>query len=283
MSGITREAAPLLAIFAAAMFCGEVRSLNEVDVKSRPVVQMPRETVSLPDSVDLEPGEYGGHLQDVCRDGKFLYWTHTRTILKTGFDGRIVARAEDSDHNAGCRVKDGRLYVAVCKRGGRIPLADREEYQLQINIYDAGDLHLIEKKVIAGAFDRAGSLEILPDGSFVIGCLRPPEVASDQVRFYHLSEDFKVLSRHEIDRMPVRFGIENIKYYGGRLYCFIYDGDTVVLDGKSFVEKGRHSETGGQLGAVLEKDGVWVGRCEAREDTPSIYRSSLIRAADFRP
>ena len=250
------------AILAAAMIgCG---------------VQTPPETIA------LESGEYGGHLQDVCRDGKFLYWTHTYTILKTGFDGRIVARVADPDHNAGCRVKDGRLYVAVCKRGGRIPLEDREKYRLQVNIYDAEDLHLIEKKVIEGAFDRAGSLEILPDGSFVIGCLRPPEVAEDQVRFYHLTEDFKVLSRHEIDRMPVRLGIENIKYYDGRLYCFIYDGDTVELDWKTFSETGRFSGTGGQLGALLEKTGVWTGRCETGKETPGVYRSSLNRSADFR-
>lgn len=151
-----------------------------------------------PDTIELEPGKYGGHLQDVTRAGDFLYWAHTRTILKTDLNGKVLASVRDLDHNAGCQVRDGKLYVAVCTRGGIISPEDREKYKLQINVYDASDLHLIEKKVIEDAFDRAGSLAILPDGSFVVGCLRPPDVRVDQVRFYHLSPDFKVLSRHVI-------------------------------------------------------------------------------------
>lgn len=233
----------------------------------------------LPGVVELTSGEYGGHPQDVCRDGDFLYWAHTRTILKTDFSGRVVASVRDPDHNAGCRVKDGKLYVAVCRVGGHIKLDDRKKCQLQINIYDANDLHLIERKVIEGAYDRAGSLEVLPDGSFVVGCLRPPEVREDQVRFYHLSKDFKVLSRHEIDNMKVKLGIEVIKYYDGDLYCFIYGGDTVRIDAKTFEEKGRIKNTEGQLGAVIEKDGFWT--CTYKEEKGEsgklVYKSKIVK------
>lgn len=225
--------------------------------------------VRLPDSVNLEPGMYGGHLQDVTRDGNFLYWAHTRTILKTDLDGKILASVRDPDHNAGCQVKDGRLYVAVCAKGGvirpeDIRPEDREKYKLQVNVYDACDLHLIEKKVIEEAFDRAGSLAILPDGSFVVGCLRPPDVRADQIRFYHLSPEFKVLSRHEIDDMPIRLGIEVIKYHRGDLWLFSYDGKTVRLDAMTFAEKGRYDGLTGALGAVFDGDRFWYAKCDKK-------------------
>lgn len=239
-----------------------------------------------PDTIELEPGKYGGHLQDVTRAGDFLYWAHTRTILKTDLNGKVLASVRDLDHNAGCQVRDGKLYVAVCTRGGIISPEDREKYKLQINVYDASDLHLIEKKVIEDAFDRAGSLAILPDGSFVVGCLRPPDVRVDQVRFYHLSPDFKVLSRHVIGDMPIRLGIEVIKYHRGDLWLFSYGGKTVRLDAMTFAEKGRYDGLKGELGAVFVGDGFWYAKCDKEvgssfdkvNKSKTVFRSSLVRA-----
>lgn len=239
----------------------------------------------LPDIVELEAGKYGGHLQDVTRDGDFLYWAHTRTILKTDLSGKVLASVRDPDHNAGCQVWRGKLYVAVCTRGGIIRPEDREKYRLQINVYDAGDLHLLEKKVIENAFDRAGSLAILPDGSFVVGCLRPPDVRADQIRFYHLSPEFKMLSCREINDMPIRLGIEVIKYHRGDLWLFSYGGKTVRLDAQTFMEKCRYDELKGALGGVFEKNEFWYARCDrevgsafdTRENFQVVFRSSLKR------
>ena len=239
----------------------------------------------LPDVVELEPGMYGGHLQDVTRDGEFLYWAHTRTILKTDLSGKILASVRDFDHNAGCQVLDGKLYVAVCTRGGVIRPEDREKYKLQINVYDAGDLHLVEKRMIENAPDRAGSLAILPDGSFVVGCLRPPDVRADQVRFYHLSPGLKVLSRHEIGDMPIRLGIEVIKYHSGDLWLFSYGGKAIRLDAATFAEKGRYDGLKGELGAVFDGDGFWYAKCERevglafdqKDWSKAVFHFSLIR------
>ena len=60
------------------------------------------------------PGEYLGHLQDVCMDGSFIYWAHTQYIVKTDLRGNLVDSVEAEGHNAGCAVRNGRLYVAVC-------------------------------------------------------------------------------------------------------------------------------------------------------------------------
>ena len=241
----------------------------------------------LPEIVELEPGKYGGHLQDVTRDGEFLYWAHTRMILKTDLSGKVLASVRDSDHNAGCQVRDGKLYVAVCTKGGVIRPEDREKYKLQINVYDVDDLHLVEKRVIENASDRAGSLAILPDGSFVVGCLRPPDVRADQVRFYHLSPEFKVLSCREIGDMPIPLGIEVIKYYDGDLWLFSYGGKTIRLDAATFAEKGRYDGLKGALGAVFDGDGFWCAKCDKEvgssfdgaNKSQTIFHSSLIRTS----
>ncbi len=231
-----------------------------------------------PDAIRLKDGAYGGHLQDVCRAGDCLYWAHTRTILKTDLKGRVLASVKDPHHNAGCRVKDGKLYVAVCRVGGRISKEAMKEHPLQINIYDANDLHLIERKFVEGAFDRAGSLEILPNGNFVVGCLRPPDVREDQVRFYVLDPQLKLISRREIDHTPVKLGIEVIKYFRGDLFLFLYGGKTIRLDAETFAEKGRHAGTEGQIGCVMDKDCYWVGKCRVRKDTkPEVFDSCLVR------
>ena len=263
-------------------FIGSVAALGLISVLCGCVTGA---VARLPDVVELEPGKYGGHLQDVTRDGEFLYWAHTRTILKTDLSGKVLASVRDPDHNAGCQVRDGKLYVAVCTRGGVIRPEDREKYKLQINVYDAGDLRLIEKRVIENASDRAGSLAILPDGSFIIGCLRPPDVRADQVRFYHLSPEFKVLSRHEIGDMPIPLGIEVIKYHRGDLWLFSYGGKTIRLDAATFAEKGRYDGLKGALGAVFDGDGFWHAKCDKeagstfdKTDKPeTVFCSSLVR------
>ena len=74
------------------------------------------ETASLADAtvdrIQLE-GDYAGHLQDVWWDGGTnLWWAHTLQILRTDRGGKILASADVEGHNAGCEVRDGRLYVA---------------------------------------------------------------------------------------------------------------------------------------------------------------------------
>jgi hypothetical protein len=138
------------------------------------------ETASLADEhverIQLE-GDYAGHLQDVWWDGGAnLWWAHTRQILRTNCDGKILARADVDGHNAGCEARDGRLYVAVCPMQDTTGGKTTPECHPQINVYDAATLRLLERHILDGVIDRSGSLAILPDGSFVVGCLRPPDI-----------------------------------------------------------------------------------------------------------
>jgi len=221
-------------------------------------------------------GAYKGHLQDVWWDGGTnLWWAHTRQILRTDTTGRILAKADVEEHNAGCEVRDGKLYVAVClmqdKTGGKTT----PECRVQVNVHDAMSLKLLEKHVL-DVNDRAGSLAILPDGSFVVGCLRPPDIAPTQVRLHRISPDFKLISSHVIDNVEVKLGIETVKYHDGELYLHMYapGGLTVVLAPTTFKEKHRFRRDGA-CGLVVDGGQVWRG-VSRQDPTLKTFTSKLV-------
>ena len=78
---------------------------------------------TLPASGRIElTGPHVGHLQDVWREGKYIYWMQTQVLYKTDLAGNILIRKAVEGHHAGCEIRDGKLYVAVCvmqsKTGG---------------------------------------------------------------------------------------------------------------------------------------------------------------------
>ena len=229
------------------------------------------------DRIDLE-GAYVGHLQDVCRDkAGHIYWTHTHHILKTDADGKVIMRAEVEGHNAGCEVKDGVLYVAVCPMQGKTGGKTTPECNLQVNEYDAATLALRVKHVLP-VNDRAGSLAILPDGSFVVGCLRPQDISPTQVRLHRLSGDFQLVKSVILDNVDVKLGIETIKYHDGELFLSMYKGSNgllVVLDAATFAEK-RRLAYNGTTGLLFDGRFAWCGQTRRNPDTKK-YSSCLIR------
>ena len=236
---------------------------------------------SMPDveKITLE-GDYAGHLQDVCWDGGTnLWWAHTHQILRTDLEGRVLAKVDVEGHNAGLEVRDGRLYVAVCplqkKTGGKTT----PECHPQINVHDAVTLRLLERHILDGMTDRSGSLAILPDGSFVVGCLRPQDIANCQVRLHHLGCNYKLIRSVVLDNIKVELGIETIKYRAGELFLSMYKGKglLVVLDAATFAEK-RRQKYNGTTGLVFDGPHAWCGRTRKNAETGR-FESSLIRVA----
>ena len=138
---------------------------------------------TMPESGEIKlEGEYPDHLQDVWREGGFIYWAHTLQLLKTDLSGRILARADVDEHHAGIEARDGKVYVAVCilpeKTGGKT-LPDS---RVTVNVYDADTLALLEEHV-TDINDRSGSLCILDDGGL---CLK-------------LDKDFREVARYRFD------------------------------------------------------------------------------------
>ena len=219
-------------------------------------------------------GEYAGHLQDVWWDGgENIYWAHTWDIVKTDLSGNILRHVEVEGHNAGCQLKDGKLYVAVCPTANKSIVAWGPDSRLQVNEYDADTLALVATHVMP-ANDRAGSLAVLEDGSFIVGCLRPGDITASQVRFHHVSADFTILSTHLIDGLKIEMGIETIKRYGNSLYLMCYGAPTVRLDASTFGETGRMSGYDGTRGFVYDGQHFWQG---VSTSSSGAWHSKLVR------
>ena len=231
------------------------------------------------EKITLE-GDYAGHLQDVWWDGGTnLWWAHTCQILRTDLAGRILAKVDVEGHNAGLEVRDGRLYVAVCPMQNKTGGKTTPECHPQINVHDAATLRLLERHILDGVTDRTGSLAILPDGSFVVGCLRPPDITKSQVRLHHLDSSYRLIRSVVLDNVEVRLGIETIKYKDGELFLSLYKdkGLLVVLDSSTFAEK-RRQVYNGTTGLVFDGSSAWCGRTRKNEETGR-FESSLIRLA----
>ena len=202
-------------------------------------------------------GDYAGHLQDVWLDGKAIYWAHTLALVKTDLSGNILAKADVKDHHAGLEVRDSKVFVAVCamqwKTGGKT-LPDS---RVTINVYDAESLKLLESRV-TDINDRSGSLAILEDGSFLVGCLRPQDITKTQVRFHHLDRNYKLIKSYVLDNVPVELGIETIKRHGGYFYLSHYTGNLCIKLDADLKEIARY-KVNGTCGLVFDGDDVWIG------------------------
>ena len=224
-----------------------------------------------------------GHLQDVWFDGRAnLYWAHTRELYRTDLDGKVLAKADVEGHHAGLEVRNGRLYVAVCPMQGKTGGKTTPECRVTIGEYDAETLKLIEMHK-TDIHDRSGSLAILDDGTFLVGCLRPQDIAATQVRFHHLDKDFKLIKSYVLDNVPVKLGIEIIKRHGDEFYLCLYgvdkkrnplDFDTIVL-GPDFKERRRLKLRAG-TGLVFCGESIWTGWTRKDKETKA-YTSKIRR------
>ena len=233
-------------------------------------------------TVSLE-GEYKGHLQDVWMTSNTIWWAHTQFLLKTGMDGRIVKKAEVGGHHAGLEIRDGHLYTAVCAFNGEPRGATTPACHVMIGEYDAATLDRIEMHVL-DINDRAGSLAILEDGTFLVGCLRPQDIAPTQVRFHHLDRDFKLIRSHVLDNVPVKLGIEIIKRHGDEFYLCVYgvdrdkrplDFDTIVL-GPDLRER-RRLKLGAATGLVFCGEAIWAASTRMIDKETKTYASKIRR------
>lgn len=219
---------------------------------------------ALPPTIQLE-GSYEGHLQDIWWDGKdTMWWAQTKDILRTDMSGKVMARASVQGHYAGCEVRDGRLYVAVFQQNGK-----GVERRVRINVHDAQTLALLEEHVVDGPADGAGALAILPDGTFVVGCIRPPDInVRTQLRLHHIGRDYRLIASYLVDDVDVPLGIETIKRRDGELYLFTYSTTTpcIVLDAKTFRERRRVHGLNGACGLAFGTDFCYGGKTVRSKD-----------------
>ena len=58
-------------------------------------------------------GQYGGHLQGTDAVGTNIWWSFTKTLVRTDLSGKVLASQNAPSHQGDLCVKGDTLYVAV--------------------------------------------------------------------------------------------------------------------------------------------------------------------------
>lgn len=201
------------------------------------------------------PGEYRGHLQGIAVGGKSIYWGFSHDLVRTGFDGRILAKRAVPYHSGDPCWHEGRLYVPVCLSGFNRKLKAGAVSKNYVYIFDA-DLKLLDKRHIPEVEFGAGGIAVRNGRFFVVGG-RPDGLPGNTI--YEYDADFKLLARHEANFDSAK-GIQTVNYASGKWYfgCYGTRGLTVETDEEFRVT--RRLRPGGSIGlAILPGGKVLVG------------------------
>jgi len=173
------------------------------------------------------PGEYRGHLQGIAIDDGSIYWVFSRDIVRTDFEGRILAKCSVPHHAGDPCWHEGKLYVPVCRSGFNRKLKPGAASKNHIYVFDA-DLKLLKKYHIPELEYGAGGIAAKDGRFFVVGG-RPDGVPGNTV--YEYDADFKLLRRHEVGFDSLK-GIQTIDRAFGKWYfgCYGTGGMTVEAD-----------------------------------------------------
>ena len=172
-------------------------------------------------------GEYPGHLQGIATDGKAIYWVFSRNVVKTGLDGKVLAKTVVPTHGGDPCWYRGRLYVPVCGSGFNRKLKPGAVSKNYVYVFDA-KLKLLEKRHIPELEYGAGAVAERGGHFFVAGG-RPKDLPGNTV--YEYDGDFKLVRRHEIAFDSLK-GIQMIEFAFGKWYfgCYGTNGLTIEAD-----------------------------------------------------
>ena len=108
-------------------------------------------------------GEYRGHLQGIATDGRHVYWSFTRDLVKTDFDGKVLIRRNFPRHMGDPCWYDGKLYVPFCGRGFNRRLEPGAPSRNYVLVFDA-DLNLLKRHHLPELEYGAGGIAGLAGG-----------------------------------------------------------------------------------------------------------------------
>lgn len=170
-------------------------------------------------------GEYPGHLQGLATDGKAIYWSFTRTIVKTGFDGKVLAKIAVPHHCGAPCWHDGKLYVPVCGSGFNRKLKPGAVSKNHIHVFDA-NLKPLAKYHIPELEYGAGGIAAHDGHFFVVGG-RPKDLPGNTVHEY--DGNFKPVRRHEVDFNSLK-GIQTINRVSDKWYFGCYGTERLTIE-----------------------------------------------------
>lgn len=222
-------------------------------------------------------GEYDGHLQGVATDGKAIYWSHTKTVVKTDLDGRVLRSVRAPSHQGDLCVRSGVLYVAV-NLGKFNTHAQGDSW---VFAYDAETLQEKRRWRLPDAVHGAGGIAAANGRFYVIGGL-PLDIEQNFV--YEYTSDFKLVKRHVLATGFTHMGIQTAAFEDGRFLFGIYGGKgnpggaiecPPTLD--AFVRR-----TGPGAVGILKLNGeFWTGGVFPGEKNPKLHRGKIVRRHGF--
>lgn len=197
-------------------------------------------------------GTYPHHLQGVCVDNDAIYWCFTTTLVKTGADGKLLARTPVANHHGDLCYDDAKIYVAVNLGKFNDPQGNADSW---VYVYNANDLSLVSKHETQEAFHGAGGIGVCNGRFFVVGGL-PDGVQENYV--YEYDGEFKFLKKHAIHSGHTDLGIQTATFANDRWWFGCYGTPKILLvTDARFALQGRY-EYDCSLGLVGLPDGRFL-------------------------
>ena len=162
-------------------------------------------------------GKYGGHLQGTDASGTNIWWSFTKTLVRTDLSGKVLASQDAPSHQGDLCVKGDTLYVAV-NRGRFNTYTGGVSFVMS---YDAMTLKPKKTWKLDMPYG-AGGMTWKGDRFYVIGGL-PPTEARNYVHEY--DSDFRLITRHVLGTGYTVLGIQTAAFVDGEFLFGIYGGD----------------------------------------------------------
>ena len=162
-------------------------------------------------------GKYGGHLQGTDAAGTNIWWSFTKTLVRTDLSGKVLASQDAPSHQGDLCVKGDTLYVAV-NRGRFNTYTGGVSYVMS---YDAMTLKPKKTWTLDMPYG-AGGMTWKDDRFYVIGGLPPTETRNC---VHEYDSDFRLIKRHVLETGYTVLGIQTAAFMDGEFLFGIYGGD----------------------------------------------------------
>lgn len=218
-------------------------------------------------------GEYPEHLQGVCSDGNFFYWSWTTFLVKTDLDGKLVNRVKVHSHHGDLCFYDSKLFVAV--NLGKFNEASPDEADSWIYVYDAGSLEELERYRLPEVVHGAGAVAHDGDKFMVAGGL--PDGYNEN-SIYEYDHRFRFLVEHNVSSGYTWRGIQTLTYADRCWWAGIYhtSGDTGALlqidDRMNFITK---FDVNASLGIVRNSPQTFLVASNKRLVPNGVFKGQL--------
>lgn len=161
---------------------------------------------SPPGVVRLSDGSgWNGHLQGVATDGVSLFWSWTRTLVKSDLAGNVLCEVEVARHHGDLCVKEGVLYVAVNLGDFNHPSGTAADSW--VYAYDASTLAFRAKWAVPELIWGAGGMTSYGGRFYLVGGL-PNGVEGNAL--YEYASDFRFLRKISLPIGWTNLGIQAV-------------------------------------------------------------------------